>query len=103
MAGAALGDLTAGDFEALDDEIFKLAGAGAAAATELELKLVEVKRLGEAVRPGGAFSLLFVSAQGPFLPQAIYPLMHPKLGTLELFLVPIGPMDGGKGYEAVFT
>jgi hypothetical protein len=97
----SLAALTAEIFEPLSHEAFRLAAGGAGA--ELELTLVEVKRLGTALRPGGAFSLLFVSPAGPFLPQATYRLTHPKLGTLELFLVPIGPIQGGNGYEAVFT
>jgi hypothetical protein len=70
---------------------------------ELELTLAEVKRLGTALREGGAFSLLFVAKTGPALPQAIYRLTHPALGALDIFLVPIGPVAGGAGYEAVFT
>ena len=45
----------------------------------------------------------FVAPAGPFLPQAIYPVMHPALGTMEIFLVPVGPLAGGNGYHAVFT
>jgi uncharacterized protein DUF6916 len=96
---ASLGDLTPDDFETHKGGSFRLTTA----TGELELSLVEVKRLGEALRKGGAFSLLFVSPPGPFLSQAIYTLTHPKVGTLELFLVPIGPTHGGNGYEAVFT
>jgi hypothetical protein len=33
----------------------------------------------------------------------LYPLTHPELGTMELFLVPMGPMRGGNAYEVVFT
>jgi hypothetical protein len=94
-----LAELTAADFEPHQGAIFRFAAAGG----ELELKLVEVRRLGQALRNGGAFSLLFLSAAGPFLPQAIYPFTHPALGALELFLVPLGPKDGGNSYEAVFT
>jgi hypothetical protein len=93
----SLATVTADDFERHNGETFRLSPG------ELELKLVETKRIGAALRDGGAFSLLFVSAAGPFLPQAIYRLAHPGLGTLELFLVPLGPMHGGNGYEAVFT
>ena len=93
----SLAALTPGDFEPHSGETFRLS------AGELALTLVEVKRIGQALREGGAFSLLFVSAAGPFLPQAIYGLAHPVMGTLELFLVPLGPMQGGNGYEAVFT
>lgn len=70
---------------------------------ELELTLAEVRRAGQALRAGGAFALLFVAGPGPALPQAIYPVAHPDLGTLDIFLVPIGPVPGGMGYEAVFT
>jgi len=90
--------LTVDDFEPRLQQEFHLQ-----APNELTLKLVEVRRLGQAMREGGAFSLLFVSARGAFLPQATYELTHPELGTLELFIVPVGPAAGGNGYEAVFT
>jgi hypothetical protein len=91
--------LTAADFEPHVQDEFQIATSEIA----LSLKLVEVRRLGRAVRPGGAFSLLFLSASGPIYPQAIYPLTHATLGTLDLFLVPLGPKHGGNSYEAVFT
>jgi hypothetical protein len=94
---SSLAALTVGDFEPHSGETFRLSPG------ELEVKLVEVKRIGQALREGGAFSLLFVSATGPFLPQAIYGIAHPVMGTLELFLVPVGPTHGGNGYEAIFT
>ena|SRR5215211_3668386 len=90
--------LTVDDFEPRLQQEFHLQ-----APNEPTLKLVEVRRLGQAMREGGAFSLLFVSARGSFLPQATYVLTHPELGTLELFIVPIGLAAGGNGYEAVFT
>lgn len=93
--------LTAADFEPHVQDEFQIASSTSEIA--LSLKLVEVRRLGQAMRPGGAFSLLFLSAPGPFYPQAIYPLTHATLGTLDLFLVPLGPKDGGNSYEAVFT
>jgi hypothetical protein len=37
------------------------------------------------------------------LPQGIYPVEHPALGMMEIFLVPVGPTSGGNGYNAVFT
>jgi hypothetical protein len=49
------------------------------------------------------FSLVFQSAEAGHLRQGTYPLEHAQLGTLELFLVPIGPKDGGMRYEAVFN
>ncbi len=94
-----LSELTPDYFEPHAGENFTLGAKGAS----LELKLVEIKRLGTALRKGGAFSLLFTTAPGPFLPQAIYPITHPKLGALDLFIVPLGPKKGANQYEAVFT
>lgn len=76
----------------------------------LELELFEIARYEE--NPDFAarkepFSLLFAGPPRPVLPQAIYPLEHPALGRLELFLVPIGPDPRGKRsgmrYEAAFN
>ena len=91
--------LTAAEFEALSGGDFTLAAPNG----ELVLKLTGVHRLGTALRAGGAFSLLFKTPPGPFLPQAIYPITHPELGTLELFVVPLGPKDGANCYEVIFT
>ena len=49
------------------------------------------------------FSLLFRGPLEPFFPQRIYHLKHESLGSLELFLVPIGPDGKGMQYEAVFN
>jgi hypothetical protein len=50
------------------------------------------------------FSLEFVGPAAPLLPQAIYPLEHPDMGDVDLFLVPLGPgPGGGVRYEAVFN
>jgi len=99
MAAADLRKLKVGDFEPRTDQTFvvKLADL------ELPLKLKKVNRLGDSGRPDGAFSLHFVGEPGPFLAQAIYPLEHPEMGRLEIFLVPLGPRDGGNLYESIFT
>ena len=91
--------VTPEDFEPLNGATFSLATASGTLALELK----DVRRLGNALREGGAFSLLYVSAPGPIVPQAIYPMTHPALGTLELFIVPLGPKDGGNRYEVIFT
>jgi hypothetical protein len=83
-------------FEPRLNEAFALVLQG----RELPLTLVDVRRLGQARRAGGAFSLIFAAPPGSsVLPQAIYSLGHPELGTLELFLVPINPTE----YQAVFA
>lgn len=49
------------------------------------------------------FTLLF---RAPFTvspQQGIYNLRHPRLGTMEIFLVPVKKDDSGLYYEAVFN
>lgn len=70
---------------------------------DLELALERIDPLGQAVRDGGAFSLVFLGPAEPVLPQRIYRLDHPATGALELFLVPVGAADTGMRYEAVFA
>lgn len=48
-----------------------------------------------------AFSLLFKGSLN--LPQQIYRLDHAKLGTLEIFFVPVGQAQDGFLYEAIFN
>jgi hypothetical protein len=50
------------------------------------------------------FSLIFHNAAGVHLQQATYDMQHEKLGTISLFLVPLGPREGvGMDYQAVFN
>jgi Domain of unknown function (DUF6916) len=94
-----LSSLTAEQFAERLKETFALTAPGVA----FDLVLVEVEKLGMA-RPGrNAFSLLFRGPAKPILPQAIYRIENPAMGAIELFLVPLGPRDGGICYEAVFT
>ncbi|MGN1286047.1 MAG: DUF6916 family protein [Bradyrhizobium sp.] len=74
-----------------------------AADRVVELKLERVEPAGNSGRAGGAFSLLFAGPRGASLPQATYPVRHPALGVIDIFLVPIGPLEDGNGYQAVFT
>ena len=71
----------------------------------LELELIEATPLGaqSAGRGRAPFSILFRGPLTPVLPQRIYPLAHQTMGSLELFIVPIGPRDGGMVYQAIFT
>jgi hypothetical protein len=68
----------------------------------LDLVLSEATAL--APRPSGRrpFTLLFHEPACRLVPQATYPLDHPHLGRVELFIVPLGPDPSGMGYEAVF-
>ncbi len=49
------------------------------------------------------FDLRF-SGPGPgYLPQDLWAVEHPDLGVIPLFLVPLGPKDGGFLYQALFN
>lgn len=87
------------DFTSHVDSVFDMQAASGAVA----LKLLKADPAGNSGRAGGAFSLIFVAPKGPWLPQAIYPVTHPALGVMEIFLVPVGPMNGGNGYQAIFA
>ena len=76
----------------------------------LDLELMEARTLGESrpVPPGirqQPFSLILRGPRDRPLAQRIYPLKHPTLGTLDIFLVPLGPEGDSQGlhYQAVFN
>jgi len=39
----------------------------------------------------------------PSCRRRTYPVGHPELGTLEIFIVPLEPKNGGNQYEVIFT
>lgn len=41
--------------------------------------------------------------KGVYYLQGMFVLVHPELGDLELFMVPIGPGGNGMRYEVVFS
>ncbi len=67
----------------------------------IELELIEV---GE--RPTSpkmeCFSVVFRGPVSSVLPQKIWKMEHPRLGTFSLFLTPLGAKEDGATYEAVF-
>jgi hypothetical protein len=99
-----LQDLTPASFEAHLGTPFQVHFGG---ASPLEMVLYEVKP--HEAHPGSRsqpFSVYFRSpGQKGALPQAIYRLEHGAMGTLEIFLVPVGPDPQRQGmlYEAVFN
>jgi Domain of unknown function (DUF6916) len=90
--------LTIDHFAPLQHATFDLHGSEGV----VPLQLVKVESVTGSIRPGGAFSLIFATPAGPWLPQGIYRVTHPERGTMEIFLVPIGPIKEGNGYQAVF-
>lgn len=74
----------------------------------LTLTLANVRAAGAPYQPGARqpFALLWHHAPlpgGAYLPQRTYTLQHATLGTLTLFLVPLGPDATGMRYEAIFA
>lgn len=100
-----LDKLDSTDFSPYLDQSFRLWLEGVGL---LEFELIEVQEMSDSTdevqghrRP---FSIVFRGPEQPVLPQRIYRIEHPSMGTLDLFLVPLGPgRSGGIHYEAVFT
>ena len=95
----SLADLTAASFADRMKDRFTIAGGPA----PLELVLIEIEEFGPTPRGRNAFSIRFLGPAQPVLPQAIYALDNAAMGELRIFLVPLGPRDGGMRYEAVFA
>ena len=95
-----LDKLTHSDFGPLLGSNFKLEAGSA--TVKLELIAAEATGASQVSAPRQPFSLLFRGPQTPLLAQQIYALKHSSLGTLEIFLVPIGPDDQGQRYQAIF-
>jgi hypothetical protein len=95
-----LDGLSIAAFAPLVGQAFTTAGHG----PSVELALVSAQALGAA--PSGhrePFSLVFRGPIAPLLQQRTYALLHEALGTLEIFIVPIGPDRQGQLYEAIFA
>jgi hypothetical protein len=66
--------------------------------------LVEAEERGEHGSVASSFTLLFRSAAGAdTVPQQIFEVAHPDLGSHPIFLVPVGTEGEAVLYEAVFT
>ena len=97
-----IGELRVETFEPLLDKVFEIDfGGGPVASTLIDVKsLTPPSADHEGRQP---WSLLFRADSDELWEQATYPVRHPDLGELSLFLVPIGPDKEGMQYEAVFT
>ena len=95
-----LEQLTYDMLEPLVDRKFRVRGEFGS----FEALLVECKKLtGATEGERTPFSAVFRGPMEPVLPQQIYSLECEEIGSLDLFLVPIGPDKTGMQYEAVFT
>jgi hypothetical protein len=101
-----LADVTLETFEPQLGTTFELEVSDAEGARHvLGLELSEAASSpappGDRGRP--PFTLLFRGPADLLLPQATYALAHAELGTVEIFIVPIGHSVDGVDYQAVFT
>jgi len=90
------------DFEPLVGQTFIFR---APAGQEISTRLDHGSPLGGAAaaarRP---FALIFTSEAPAVLEQQTVQAEHATLGSLEVFIVPVGPgAEGGMRYEAIFT
>ena len=96
-----LDKLTNADFRAHLQEPFTLSLPD---GSQYGLTLIKVTELGEGENGGRhPFSLIFRGPLDIRLPQQIYLILHPKMGSLQIFIVPVGPDQSGQCYEAIFN
>jgi hypothetical protein len=76
-------------------EVFEIALSD---GNRVKLRLVEARAL---PGDGDAFSLVFRSGTRTALESAIHTLTHPALGSVDLFLGPVGRPVGRTEFEAV--
>ncbi len=94
-----LSKLTRDDFAACLNDSFCVMD-DPAAPFDLQLFEVTVARV---LPRQVAFSIFFHGPANRFLPQMMHNIIHPRLGDLLLFLVPVGQDETGYIYEAVFN
>lgn len=98
-----LAALTADDFRPHAGTAFRVR---APLPEPIDLELAVVEEVSKA-RPGTRqpFALVFLGPPSDrYLNQGAIPLMHPVMGQLDLFLVPLGPTPERRmQYEAVFA
>lgn len=100
-----LDKLTHESFQPHVNDTFELKREG---DDDLKLELVEATTMGSPPKGGGrrhSFSVLFHCPEKEPLPQQTHTVEHGEMGTMDLFLVPVGPDEEKDGmlYEAVFT
>ena len=76
----------------------------------LDLTLESVRVLGpkpeRLVKPGKRATAFGITLRGPadaFLKQGTWEITHPALGSIAVFLVPVGQEEAGFLYEAIFN
>lgn len=102
----ALDELTVDDFKSAVGTKFSL-GEDYGSNVELEVVGAQEHTPEDApeaeARKRAPFSVDLRGPLEPVLAQQTYPLVHSDLGTLEIFIVPVGVDAAGARYEATFA
>jgi len=94
--------LTPADFEALEAPLVLNAKVGERDLA-IELRVESVTTRPSHRLRAQPFSLCLKGPGKPLLPQGMYPLQHPKLGEIALFIVPSGADGASTDYEVTFN
>lgn len=71
----------------------------------LEARLIEISEVksGTHLERNPFQMVLQTQQKDEYYPQAIYTLIHPAKGDMQLFMVPLGNDGNGMRYEIVFS
>lgn len=79
------------------------ASDGTDASVEMELVEAQEERHHAPDKGREAFSLMFAGPRTVPLEQGTYDFKHARLGSMALFIVPIGEDDKGRYYQCIFN
>jgi hypothetical protein len=96
--GAVLEDFRVGTFSGHLGNSFRVYPDD---SSTLDLELVSATELGDG--SGRPFSIVFRGPRDALLPQRTCRMEHEEIGAFDIFLVPIGPVEDGLLYEAIFN
>lgn len=89
-------------FKPLVGEAFQVTFAGSRLPLEL-VSAVSFETHAAKGLPRIPFCLTFRGPKTPVMPQRIYQFEHEKLGSIDVFAVPVGPDSTGMMYEVQFS
>lgn len=95
-------NLVPDDFRALAEPL-RLELKGEGGPTTVELRVESVADLPTHHLRASPFAMVLLGPRAPALAQATYALRHPRLGMIDVFLVPIAQDATSRRYEATFN
>jgi len=91
--------LTRRDFEDLGDDGLALEVQGRC----IPVRVTELRDLPPISPRAEPFAVTLAGPSSFVLPQGIHPVLHPRHGRLDLFVVPIARTHGETRYEVIFN